>query len=119
MDDKLNLDFSKSNILVIGDVILDKYYLGTVTRISPEAPIPIVNVRETRMCLGGAGNVCNNISKLGGNAFLLGVVGKDSNKNKLNELLIKNNIKGYLIEDQRPTTTKARVVGDPSADCQA
>jgi rfaE bifunctional protein kinase chain/domain len=71
-------EFPRTRVLVIGDIIMDEYIWGDVSRISPEAPVPVVDVkRETKM-LGGAGNVVNNISSLGGEAILAGVVGDDS-----------------------------------------
>lgn len=60
------LDFSNSKILIVGDVMLDKYYFGKVDRISPEAPVPIVNIQKEESRLGGASNVANNIVSLGG-----------------------------------------------------
>ena len=67
------LDFSNSKILIVGDVMLDKYYFGKVDRISPEAPVPIVNIQKEESRLGGASNVANNIVSLGGHSLLCGV----------------------------------------------
>ena len=64
------LDFSNSKILIVGDVMLDKYYFGKVDRISPEAPVPIVNIQKEESRLGGASNVANNIVSLGGHSLL-------------------------------------------------
>ena len=71
------MDFSNCKILIVGDVMLDKYYFGKVERISPEAPVPIVNIVTEESRLGGASNVANNISSLGGQATLCGAVGYD------------------------------------------
>ncbi|MDE6452012.1 MAG: D-glycero-beta-D-manno-heptose-7-phosphate kinase, partial [Odoribacter sp.] len=62
-------DFSNCKILIVGDVMLDKYYFGSVERISPEAPVPIVKIEKEESRLGGAANVANNITSLGGQAF--------------------------------------------------
>ena len=68
------LDFSNSKILIVGDVMLDKYYFGKVDRISPEAPVPIVNIQKEESRLGGASNVANNIVSLGGHSLLLSLI---------------------------------------------
>ncbi len=70
-------EFKKKKILVIGDLILDRYIWGKVSRISPEAPVPIVEVTDEDFLLGGASNVANNIVALGGNATIVGVAGND------------------------------------------
>lgn len=107
----MNKLFSDSNkILVIGDVILDVYYYGNVDRVSPEAPVPIVQIKNTNKKLGGAANVANNISKLEGNVSLIGFSGKDENNLILKTLLDDNNINHNLIEIDTPTITKIRVV---------
>jgi rfaE bifunctional protein kinase chain/domain len=104
--------FPKTRVLVIGDIIMDEYIWGDVSRISPEAPVPVVDVkRETKM-LGGAGNVVNNISSLGGEAILCGVVGDDSTGQQVVKM-VKNlgvGTKGILQEPGRPTTIKTRIV---------
>ena len=82
-------EFPRTRVLVIGDIIMDEYIWGDVSRISPEAPVPVVDVkRETKM-LGGAGNVVNNISSLGGEAILCGVVGDDTTGRQVVKL-VKN-----------------------------
>jgi D-beta-D-heptose 7-phosphate kinase/D-beta-D-heptose 1-phosphate adenosyltransferase len=104
--------FSEAKILVIGDIILDEYVWGDVSRISPEAPVPVVEVkRDTRM-LGGAANVIHNIATLGARPTLCGVVGQDlTGKVIINEL---NNMgltsDGIVLEQGRPTSIKTRVV---------
>ena len=97
-------------ILVVGDIILDSYLIGKVERISPEAPVPIVEVQKEEFRLGGAGNVAKNLSSLGVETYLCGVVGKDESGNILKELIENNGIKAHLVEDDRPTTKKTRVV---------
>lgn len=107
-----SLDLSKSSILVVGDVILDKYHFGKVRRISPEAPVPVVEVERSMFTLGGAGNVANNIAHLGGKSYLLGTAGNDTNKTILLDLLHKINVEVFLCETNVPTTTKVRVLGE-------
>lgn len=99
-------------ILVIGDIMLDQYYYGTINRISPEAPVPVVKVEDTKGVLGGAANVANNLSKLGCRTYLIGTVGQDSSKNKIYELLEEQaiNYNGIFVTE-KPTITKIRVVG--------
>ncbi|MCK5107101.1 MAG: bifunctional hydroxymethylpyrimidine kinase/phosphomethylpyrimidine kinase [Nanoarchaeota archaeon] len=105
-------NFDKKKIMVIGDVMLDSCFKGTTTRISPEAPIPIVKFVKEENIPGGAGNCANNISTLGGNVFLVGVVGKDEFANKLSKELAKNGIdsSGLIVDETRPTTVKKRVI---------
>src|SRR5271168_3762055 len=95
-------------ILIVGDVGLDEYVIGSVRRISPEAPVPIVEVTEEDKRLGLASNVAANVASLGGTPFLLGVVGGDLTAEVFKEQLKKNGCSGeYLIVDSdRPTTRK-------------
>jgi len=97
-------------ILVVGDIILDRYLYGKVERISPEAPVPIVEVEREEVRLGGAGNVAKNLSSLGVKTILTGVVGKDRAGETISELLRENGIVARIFEDTRPTTEKTRVV---------
>ena len=97
-------------ILVVGDVILDTYLKGKVERISPEAPVPILEVEGEEFRVGGAGNVAKNLSSLGVKSYLLGVIGNDEAGEKLKTLLMDNGIEAILIQDDRPTTKKTRVV---------
>lgn len=108
----MNLDFSNTNILVIGDVMLDKYYFGTVKRISPEAPVPVVNVTKEISTLGGASNVANNIVSLGGNVCLCGAIGADIHGQELIKLADDKNIITNFITTENPTTTKSRIIGE-------
>src|ERR1700710_1718801 len=104
--------FAKVKILVIGDVMLDRYWWGSVTRISPEAPVPIVNLNKTSLAVGGAANVAANVAGLGAETFLIGSVGFDKEADELGELLQAMHISpDYLVKIQdRPTTLKTRVV---------
>ncbi|MGZ3775564.1 MAG: D-glycero-beta-D-manno-heptose-7-phosphate kinase [Pseudobdellovibrionaceae bacterium] len=99
-------------ILIIGDVGLDEYVLGQVRRISPEAPVPVLEVEEEDMRLGLAANVAQNVVSLGGEAMLVSVVGDDTGANLLKELFAKNGVNwNYMIVDRsRPTTRKTRVM---------
>ncbi|MBU6305444.1 MAG: D-glycero-beta-D-manno-heptose-7-phosphate kinase, partial [Betaproteobacteria bacterium] len=76
----------KSRVLVVGDVMLDRYWFGDVERISPEAPVPVVRVQQMEERLGGAANVARNISALGAQATLMGVVGQDEAGRSIREL---------------------------------
>src|SRR3972149_1645108 len=104
--------FSHSRILVIGDVILDQFIWGKVRRISPEAPVPVVDVINQTYVLGGAANVVNNITALGGKAALAGVVGKDHYGRMILDMLHQAGADGAGIgvENFRPTTIKTRIV---------
>lgn len=104
--------FSEIKILVIGDVILDKYFIGSVDRISPEAPVPVVNIKERKRVLGGAANVANNILSLNSSVQLVGVTGNDIYQEYLQKILNEKKINAKLIETKNPTTTKIRVVGN-------
>ncbi len=105
-------DFNSVSILIVGDIILDKYYYGKVNRISPEAPIPIVRVTGSKFSPGGAANVAKNVTHLKAKAYLVGITGKDENRNILSDLLIESNVKFFLTETSRPTITKMRVIGE-------
>ncbi len=104
--------FPQASILVIGDLILDHYIWGRVSRISPEAPVPVVHVESESIKLGGAANVFNNILALGGRADLCGVIGADeSGRLLLKELGGKRRARGgVIIDHDRPTTRKSRVI---------
>ncbi len=103
--------FKHKKILIVGDLILDRYIFGKVNRISPEAPVPVVDVVSESFLLGGAANVANNIIALGGKVSVAGIVGKDPAGKYLRELLEEKNAGTEgIIEDKRPTTVKTRVV---------
>jgi D-glycero-beta-D-manno-heptose-7-phosphate kinase len=105
-------DCSKARVLVVGDVMLDRYWFGDVSRISPEAPVPIVHVQRTEERPGGAANVARNIASLGGKATLLSVVGDDEAGRSLASLLAKEHVETVFHKDaQLPTTVKLRVIG--------
>ncbi len=95
---------------MIGDLILDRYIWGKVSRISPEAPVPVVEVTADDFMLGGAANVANNIVALGGEVTVAGVAGKDRAGEVLKQLLADKDIVCALFEDSRPTTVKTRVI---------
>jgi len=100
-------------IAVLGDVMLDEFIWGEVTRISPEAPVPVVNVQRESTRLGGAANVLANIAALGAAATVIGVVGKDSAAEKLRESMRVNSLQAgdsLVIDEQRPTTIKTRII---------
>jgi len=101
-----------ANLLVIGDIMLDHYIHGTANRLSPEAPIPIVQVKRERYVLGGAANVALNLRALGANVQLIGLVGQDDAGEKIASLAYQQqiNIDGIQIVPSRPTTLKSRVV---------
>ena len=103
--------FDRKNILVVGDVMLDKYWFGDSERISPEAPVPIVKMDRVDQRLGGAGNVALNIANLGVRTSLLAVVGNDEAGSCIRELLERGNITSLLESDSTVSTTvKLRVV---------
>lgn len=103
--------FSSARILVVGDVMLDRYLLGSATRISPEAPVPVVNIRDTREQPGGAANVALNIATLGAQVRALGVVGTDQDGSKLEVLLRSKGVKvSFAKVENFTTTSKTRVV---------
>ena len=104
--------FSSARVLVVGDVVLDHYIWGKVSRISPEAPVPVVNVTRESLLLGGATNVVNNIHSLGGSVSVCGVIGQDEAGKQLLQLLYKKGIRaeGLVVDSARPTTIKTRVI---------
>jgi D-glycero-beta-D-manno-heptose-7-phosphate kinase len=104
--------FPQASVLVIGDLILDHYIWGRVSRISPEAPVPVVHVESESMRLGGAANVFNNVLALGGKADICGVIGSDeAGRLLLKELGRKRAARGGVVIDaDRPTIKKSRVI---------
>ncbi len=104
--------FNRARILVLGDVILDEYIVGSVDRISPEAPVPVVWANKHTFIPGGAANVANNIRSLDGGICLVGVIGKDKNANILLSELRKRKIStdGIFADPRRHTTVKTRIV---------
>jgi D-beta-D-heptose 7-phosphate kinase/D-beta-D-heptose 1-phosphate adenosyltransferase len=104
--------FPQASVLVVGDLILDHYVMGKVSRISPEAPVPVVHIESESLRLGGAANVFNNILALGGKADICGVIGADeSGRLLMKELGAKRAGRGgVVIDPDRPTTRKSRVI---------
>ncbi|MGE4560214.1 MAG: D-glycero-beta-D-manno-heptose-7-phosphate kinase [Desulfobulbus sp.] len=103
--------FSSANVLVIGDIIIDHFLWGTATRISPEAPVPVVNVQREDFMLGGSANVLRNIVSLGGHAALCGILGDDPMGRKIVHLVEELHAPTTgLVVGNRPTTVKTRVV---------
>jgi len=103
--------FAKTKLLVVGDVMLDRYWFGDSDRISPEAPVPVVQVSKVDERLGGAANVARNVAALGANTTILGVVGVDEAGNRISELLRQSGVNSQLEVDPKvPTTVKLRVI---------
>jgi len=101
--------FGDARVLVLGDVMLDRYVTGNATRLSPEAPIPVLRPRSRRATLGGAGNVALNVATLGGHAALVGVVGDDAEGAEVRRLLVSSGVAPRLVVAAgRPTTAKTR-----------
>jgi rfaE bifunctional protein kinase chain/domain len=104
--------FAGRRVLIVGDVMLDRYWFGDVERISPEAPVPVVLVRKVEERPGGAANVARNIDALGGQAILLSVIGDDEAGASLQALLEAGGVRASLHRDpQLSTTVKLRVIG--------
>ncbi len=99
-------------VIIVGDVIVDAYIWGDVNRISPEAPVPVFEIEAEKTGCGGAANVAQNVASLGGDAILVGVVGKDREGEKLVQMLTEINLAttGICRDAQRPTSTKTRVI---------
>ncbi|MFH1423793.1 MAG: D-glycero-beta-D-manno-heptose-7-phosphate kinase [Candidatus Nealsonbacteria bacterium] len=104
--------FKNSQVLVVGDLMMDEYLWGNVDRISPEAPIPVLDVKKIDFRPGGAANAAYNVKSLGDKVFLVGVVGVDEKGAILKKLLEEKGINadGIVFDNQRKTTVKARVV---------
>lgn len=105
-------NLSGKRVAVVGDMMLDRYFWGSVTRISPEAPVPVVEVESESTRLGGAANVANNIASLGGTPFMVGVVGDDDSGKALTAIVAESGFPGdgILVDPARPTTVKTRVI---------
>jgi D-beta-D-heptose 7-phosphate kinase/D-beta-D-heptose 1-phosphate adenosyltransferase len=105
------MDFSRLTILCVGDVMLDRFQHGDIERISPEAPVPVIRLRESKEMLGGAGNVASNIASLGGRAVLLGLIGADGPGAQLRHLAGQARLVDGLVETAaRPTICKTRFI---------
>ena len=109
-------DFDQMKILIIGDVMLDSYLWGKVDRISPEAPIPIVALKQRENRMGGAANVALNVNALGSEPILCSVIGDDEKGNQFLDLLAEQQIRtsGIIRSADRVTTTKFRIFGNHS-----
>ncbi len=109
---KIISNFKKSGVLVVGDVMVDHFIWGKVSRISPEAPVPVVDVQKDSVMLGGCANVLNTIYAMGGRVFVAGVIGADEIGKGLIRQLKERRIDtgGIIVEKGRPTTLKTRIV---------
>ena len=111
MNTQVNDRLSSLRILVVGDTMLDRYWIGDVTRVSPEAPVPVVNVVDVKECPGGAGNVAANVASLGPRCELLSFIGDDDAGRRLNQLLESAGVDRHLhIDANGRTTEKLRIV---------
>ncbi len=109
---KLSDKFADVRVLIVGDVMLDQYWWGNVERVSPEAPVPVVNLKRKTLIPGGAANVAANIAGLGAKAYLIGVLGEDQEGLDLTRILSERRISAdYLIKNsRRPTIVKTRII---------
>ncbi|MCD8479906.1 MAG: D-glycero-beta-D-manno-heptose-7-phosphate kinase [Candidatus Cloacimonetes bacterium] len=103
--------FSSLNVVVLGDMMLDSYQWGKVQRISPEAPVPIIEINKEEFRLGGAANVALNLSALGANVMAIGLIGNGPNGKRMQELFIQNKLdsSGLIMDKGRKTTIKTRI----------
>ena len=110
--EKVNREqFSKARLLVVGDVMLDRYWFGDTNRISPEAPVPVVQVGKIDERLGGAANVARNVAALGAKTTILGLIGDDEAGRRVTDLLKSSDVNSQLeIDSKVPTTVKLRVI---------
>jgi len=109
---KLLSNFNGKRIAVVGDLMIDRYYWGTVHRVSPEAPVPVVEVESESVRLGGAANVASNIQSLGGDAVMVGLIGNDHPGEQFLGLLKERGFQSgcVFVDPSRPTTIKTRVI---------
>src|SRR6184192_695308 len=104
--------FGSSRILIVGDVMLDRYWFGEVERISPEAPVPVVKIARSEERAGGAANVARNAAALGAQVTLISVIGDDEPGRSLQRLLAGDNVRTlFHLDTALPTTVKLRVIG--------
>jgi rfaE bifunctional protein kinase chain/domain len=113
-------DFRGKRILVFGDLMLDRFIFGSVSRISPEAPVPVVEIKTESTSLGGAANVAANISSLGGIPVPLGILGNDFEANRLREefQLLGSPVNGLIVDRSRPTSVKTRIIAHHQQVCR-
>ena len=109
--------FSKINILIIGDMVADVYLKGNISRVSREAPVLVLEHAGEKVVPGGAANVVHNVATLGGQAFAVGLIGNDKAGSGLRDILNDKNVEttGLIIEENRPTITKTRIIAGGSA----
>lgn len=105
-------EFNRQKIIVIGDLMLDHYIWGRVNKISPEAPVPVVEVKEESYCFGGAANVVFNLKKLGAEVVPIGIIGDDRGGSILQELFKEEDfsVSNLIVDKIRPTTIKTRII---------
>ena len=110
-------NFSKINILIIGDMVADVYLKGNISRVSREAPVLVLEHAGEKVVPGGAANVVHNIATLGGQAFAVGLIGNDKAGGGLRDILNDKNVEttGLIVEENRPTITKTRIIAGGSA----
>ncbi len=118
--EKLLADFRKRRVLVVGDVMLDQFIYGSVARISPEAPVPVLEVVRDEWHPGGAANTARNVRSLGGQAVLVGRVGKDAAADQLRALLREEGVEvgDLLMRADLPTISKARLIAQHQQLCR-
>ena len=109
--------FNKINILIIGDMVADVYLKGNISRVSREAPVLVLEHAGEKVVPGGAANVVHNVATLGGQAFAVGLIGNDKAGSGLRDILNDKNVEttGLIIEENRPTITKTRIIAGGSA----
>jgi D-beta-D-heptose 7-phosphate kinase/D-beta-D-heptose 1-phosphate adenosyltransferase len=108
----MNLDFKNARVLVVGDLMLDRYYFGKVSRISPEAPVPVARITSTRDTLGGAGNVANNLVHLEASCILIGAIGEDEHGDQIHSKCESIGIDFRPIRSVSSTIVKIRIFGE-------
>src|SRR5688572_17136091 len=108
----LTAGFEGKHIVVLGDVMLDEFIWGRVRRISPEAPVPVVEVDRQTLALGGAGNVVSNLVALGASPTPIGVLGADSDADRLRQAFsgLEVSTDRLVVDSSRPTTVKTRII---------
>lgn len=114
MNTKLFDRIEKEKIMIVGDVMIDSYMWGNVTRISPEAPVPVVSITKREKRLGGAANVALNIESMGASPIICSVLGNDDSGKGFQQIMYTNNMdrRGIVTSDNRMTTVKSRVIGN-------
>lgn len=112
--------FSSIRVVVVGDVMLDQYVIGEVHRVSPEAPVPVIEVEKTTKLPGGAGNVAANVASLGGSTHIIGLIGNDAPGEDLKAILSRMGVAGggLVASSTRPTSMKTRIVAGQQQICR-